>query len=132
MLLYPQPVALSCGRIFRARTEHERLDAIVRSAEVLTRYVVALSVSSFCAREEQEYAVPSALESLEGNLSFGDFLSVAKAVASVDVDHPLKNHLGPALKGKKGEPGPANLALTSLLNLRNEEGTAVGHSRVSL
>ncbi len=49
MVIYPQPVALSCGRICRAHKEPERLDSILKCAEVLTRYLAAVSLSSFCA-----------------------------------------------------------------------------------
>ena len=50
-LIYPQPVAIACGRILRARSHTERLDACVRAGEVLTRYVAAVALASFAARE---------------------------------------------------------------------------------
>ena len=50
-LIYPQPVAIACGRVIRARSQAERLDACLRAGEVLARYVSAVALSSFAARE---------------------------------------------------------------------------------
>ena len=76
-LVYPQPVAIACGRVIRARSLAERLDACLRAGEVLARYVSAVALSSFAAREGGDALNITALE---GNLSFGHFLSTAQQV----------------------------------------------------
>jgi hypothetical protein len=126
--IYPQPIALSCGRICRARTDQERLDAILKCAEILTRYLAALAISSFCAQDHQETRVPDALKNISGNLSFGHFLAVVRSIALMDDEHPLKAYLGAGFRGGQGEPGVADTALTALLNLRN----SLGHDLMSL
>lgn len=126
--VYPQPIALSCGRICRAKTLQERLDAILKCAEVLTRYLAAAAISSFAARTDPAYPAPKGLESFAGNLSFGSFLSVVQLIAAVDCEHPLGNSLKATFKGKDGNPGLADKSLTALLTLRNE----LGHNLMSL
>lgn len=126
--IHPQPIALSCGRICRAKTPQERLDAILRCAEVLTRYLAAAAISSFAARTDQNYPIPKGLEAFVGNLSFGSFLSVIQIIAAVDCDHPLSGSLKTTFKGNDGNPGIADKSLTALLNLRNE----LGHDLMSL
>lgn len=97
-LLYPQPVAIACGRVLRARTQTERLDACLRAGEVLARYVSALALSSFAAREGGDALNVTALE---GNLSFGHFLSMAQQVANIAVPHPAAAYLEAGFKPKK-------------------------------
>lgn len=120
--IYPQPIALSCGRICRAKTPQERLDAILRGAEVLTRYLAALAVASFAAREDAAIVAPAALGAMQGNLSFGHFLSAVQAIAAAGCAHPLRAGLEDGFKGKDGSPGPVDAALVALLNLRNQLG----------
>ncbi len=79
--IYPQPIALSCGRICRARNSQEQLDAILKCAETVTRYLAAVAISSFSAREDANIAVPKGLSNFAGNLSFGHFLSVVQGIA---------------------------------------------------
>ncbi|HEX8919841.1 MAG TPA: hypothetical protein VF766_00090, partial [Pyrinomonadaceae bacterium] len=62
---YPQPVAFSCGRICRARHPQGRLEAILKAAEVITRYLAALAVSSFCARTDSGVNAPKGLENFK-------------------------------------------------------------------
>lgn len=126
--LYPQPIALSCGRICRAKTPQERLDAILKCSEVLTRYLAAAAISSFVARTDSAYPAPKGLEAFDGNLSFGSFLSVIQLIAAVECDHPLSASLKAAFKGKNGNLGLADKSLTALLTLRNE----LGHDLMSL
>ena len=45
-LIYPMPVAIACGRVLRARTAAERVNACLKAAEVLTRYLAAVAVAS--------------------------------------------------------------------------------------
>jgi len=119
-LVYPQPVAIACGRVLRGRSHSERLDACLRAGEVLTRYVAAVALSSFAAREGGDGLNVSALD---GNLAFGHFLSTAQQIANIEVPHPLGPYLAAGFKPKKGQvTGVTYSALEALLNLRNELG----------
>ena len=119
-MIYPQPVAIACGRILRARSHTERLDACIRAAEVLARYVAAVALSSFAAREGGDALDISILD---GALSFGHFLSTAQQVSNVEVPHPAAPYLAAGFKPKKQQQtGVTYSALESLLNLRNELG----------
>jgi len=119
--VYPQPVARACGRICRAKNSPEILDATIRSAEILTRYIAALAISSLSARADKSVKVPDPVKDLAGDLSFGHFLSVVQSIAALDVEHPLKPLFsGDFRKDTKGTN--ADKLLTDLLNLRNREG----------
>ncbi len=119
-LIHPQPVAIACGRVMRARSHSERLDACLRAGEVLTRYIAAVALSSFAAREGGDSLNISVLE---GNLAFGHFLSTAQQIANIEVPHPLGPYLAAGFKPKKGQlSGVTYSALEALLNLRNELG----------
>ncbi len=126
--IYPQPIALSCGRICRARNSQEQLDAIVKCAETVTRYLAAVAISSFSAREDASIAVPKGLSNFVGNLSFGHFLGAVQGIASINSTHPLKDALNAAFKSKKGGSGPADTSLSTLLKLRNQ----LGHGLMSI
>src|SRR6266480_147531 len=126
--IYPQPIALSCGRICRARNSQEQLDAILKCAETLTRYLTAVAISSFSAREDANVAVPKGLSNFVGNLSFGHFLSAVQGIASINASHPLKDALTAAFKSKEGGSGPADTSLIALLKLRNK----LGHGLMSI
>src|SRR5262245_22581098 len=89
-LVYPQPLAIACGRVTRSRSHAERLDACLRAAEVLARYIAAVALSSFAAREGGDSLN---LTPLDGNLSFGHFLSTAQQAANVEVPHPAASYL---------------------------------------
>lgn len=119
-LIYPQPVAIACGRVMRARSHSERLDACLRSGEVLARYITAVALSSFAAREG---GVDLNISVLDGNLAFGHFLSTAQQVSNIEVPHPAGLYLSAGFKPKKGQvSGVTYAALEGLLNLRNELG----------
>src|SRR4051794_33349108 len=93
-LIYPQPLAMACGRILRAGSEQERLDATIRSAETLTRYLAVLAVSSFAARSDPAQPPPALFATWEEKaLSFGDFLSMVQVVAGAGGEHPLRTQL---------------------------------------
>ena len=51
-LVYPSPVAIACGRVLRARTASDRVNACLKAGEVLARYLAAVAVASFATREE--------------------------------------------------------------------------------
>lgn len=123
--VHPQPVAFSCGRICRARNPQERLEAILKAAEVITRYLAALAVSSFSARTDASVGAPKGLDAFTGPLSFGHYLTAVQLIASVDCDHPLHNALAGAFVGKEAK---ANNSLVALLSLRN----TLGHSLASV
>jgi hypothetical protein len=119
-LIYPQPVAVACGRVLRARSHSERLDACLRAGEVLSRYIAAVALSSFAARDGGDGLNVSVLN---GNLAFGHFLSTAQQVANIEVPHPADSYLSAGFRPKKGHlAGVTYSALESLLNLRNELG----------
>lgn len=120
--LYPQPIALSCGRICRARNLQERLDAILKCAETVTRYLAAVAISSFAAREEETVEVPKSFNQFVGNLSFGHFLAVVQEISNGKYDHPART----LLQGKKRKK--AYQQLSELLTLRNQ----LGHDLMSM
>jgi hypothetical protein len=121
-LIYPQPVAISCDRICRAKTPHEQVDAILRCAEVLTRYLAAVSLSSFCARADASVAPSPKLETFDGNLSFGTFLHAVANSLGGGTSHPLNALLEDAFRGGRIPQEQAEFALTALLAIRNDLG----------
>ena len=66
-LIYPLPIATACGRVLRARNPSERVNACLKAAEVLARYLAAVALTSFTSRSEKGEAK---LSELQGNLSF--------------------------------------------------------------
>jgi hypothetical protein len=119
-LIYPQPVAIACGRVMRARSQSYRLDACLRAAEVLARYIAAVALSSFAAREGGDKLNISALD---GNLAFGHFLSAAQQVANIEVPHPAATYLDAGFKPKRNQDaGVTYASLEALLQLRNDLG----------
>lgn len=126
--IYPQPIALSCGRICRARNAQEHLDAILKCAETVTRYLAIVAISSFSAREDANMAVPKGMSNFTGNLSFGHFLTAVQGIVSINTPHPLKDALTAAFKSKEGGSGLADTSLIALLNLRNQ----LGHELMSI
>ncbi len=132
---YPQPIAAGCGRILRARTTVERLDSILKCAEVVTRYLAAVSLSSFCARIDGSTSAPKGTEEFTGNLSWGHFLNLVQVISGVQDDHPVKPWLVKPIKGKeptKGKKakgkGVASVELDALLKLRNN----IGHNLMNM
>lgn len=116
-VVYPQPVAEACGRLLRVKDSRSQLDACLKAAEVLCRYLTALALASLRSREKR--AFPSSVTRLKGNLSFGDYLSLVQATAGV-ADHPLARYFGPFRPLSKGRGrGKADRRLVSLLELRN-------------
>lgn len=124
-LVYPMPVAIACGRVRRTRTAAERVNACLKAAEILTRYLAAAALASFSTREEGESE--ARLSELQGNLSFGSFLTTVQEVAGLKVQHPAAPLLAQGFKSKKQNKetvrGETDGALVQLLELRN----ALGH-----
>lgn len=122
-LIYPTPVAIACGRVLRARTAAERVNACLKAAEVLARYLAAVAVASFASRDED--AEPKFSE-LSGNLSFGHFLKTVQEVAGAKGNHPAAPLLAQGFKATKRNKdtlrGKTDAALVALLELRNDLG----------
>jgi hypothetical protein len=114
----PQPVALALGCVCRHHDEPDLVESSLKAGEVLARYLAALAVSSFCARDDAAAPVPSELRDFRGNLSFGHFLGALKGIARSSAGHPLKPSLG-AVFGEESEGGKA---FDELVRLRNEVG----------
>ena len=123
-LVYPYPVATASGRVLRARSASERVNASLKAAEVLTRYLAAVAAASFATRSDDGAAL---LTALQGNLSFGHFLTVVQEAAAPQAPpHAASPLLAQGFKSKKknGETvrGRTDAALVALLELRNELG----------
>jgi hypothetical protein len=121
--VYPSPVAIASGRVLRARTAAERVNATLKAAEVLARYLAAVAAASFATRTDEG---TTKLTALQGNLSFGHFLTVIQEVAGVAVAHPATGLLAQGFKSKKQNKetlrGKTDGALVALLELRNDLG----------
>ncbi|MBW4671584.1 MAG: hypothetical protein KME60_30200 [Cyanomargarita calcarea GSE-NOS-MK-12-04C] len=98
---YPQPIAYAYASIHRARSQAEKLDQILRCAEVTTRYLCALAIASFAARENTTFPPPDALTKFQGNLAFGHFLSVIQAISNLATPHPLQIQFSLCFQKKK-------------------------------
>lgn len=122
-LIYPMPVAIACGRVLRARTASERVNACLKAAEVLTRYLAAVAVASFASRDNDDEAK---LSELSGNLSFGHFLNTVQEVAGTKGNHPIAPLLAQGFRAtkqnNKSVRGKTDAALVALLELRNGDG----------
>lgn len=122
-LAYPQPIAVACGRVIRARTAIERIDACLKAGEILTRYLAAIARASFSARDAES---EGKIARLQGDLAFGDFLSQVQEVAASKSKHPAAPLLAQGFKktrrNRETKPGPTDAALVRLLELRNRLG----------
>ncbi len=117
-MVYPQPVAEACGRLLRVKDARSQLDACLKAAEVLCRYLAALALASLRSRERRDF--PPNVKKLKGSLSFGHYLRLVQATAT-SPGHPLTQHFGPFRQRSKGRgPGKADRRLVSLRELRNE------------
>ena len=120
----PRPVALATGRVVRAIAPTERLDACIKAAEVVTRFVAVASLAS-CAATRPVGTEPPKIENFIGNLSFGVFEEAARAAASVSWDHPLRGPLRNCLRSAKRRKAIAGQRLAQFVELRNELGHAI-------
>lgn len=120
--VYPQPIALALGRIIRAGDEREVVDSSLRAAEVLARYLAALSMASFAARNDPNANPPPEFLSFRGNLSFGHFADVIQGTAREDAIHPLSRQFSSSFR----KDCPGYLALKALVELRNQLGHDLG------
>ena len=116
-----QPVALATGRVVRARGWAEKLDACIKAAEVVARFVAVASLASAAATRPDDADPPEVVNFL-GNLSFGMFESAARASAAVGWDHPLREQLRRCFRKRHGIAGQR---LAGFVELRNELGHAI-------
>jgi predicted HTH transcriptional regulator len=116
---YPQPIAYAYGNVYRAMSKPEKLDQIFRCAEVTARYLSALAIASFAAREDASVPPPEGFQQFDGNLSFGNFLTLVQSVVVLSHWHPLRNAFHHSLKGRNNA---AKSGLDELLRLRNQFG----------
>lgn len=120
----PQPVALATGRVVRAIGSAEKLDACIKAAEVIARFVAVASLASSAAsRPENE--PPPEVDNFVGNLAFGVFENAARATAAVTWNHPLREQLRLCLKSAKKRKAVAGQRLEQFVELRNELGHAI-------
>ena len=121
-LLYVQPVAMGVSRILRSRSERERLEACLKAAEIITRYLAGVSLASYACRNEEDNADELDLsDSVKGALSWGTFLEVIQQVHGKQSEHPMKPHLAHFRAKKKDKVSPESL-LVELLEIRNRQG----------
>lgn len=123
VLVAPHPVAVAAGRVLRARTLVEQLDAILRTGEALTRYTAALALASLSARTDPTIPSPAGLADFNGPLSWGHFLAVIEVISALpEESHPLSATLRAAFQTNKAGSRPAFDPLVRLLSIRNELG----------
>lgn len=121
-LIYPHPVAIACDRIRRARTEPEQVETILKGAEIVTRYLASLSLSSFCARVDPATPPAAKLSSFDGGLTFGSFINAIRNSFDVACAHPLKDLFVTHFRGKGKPRENAEGCLSELMDLRNRLG----------
>ncbi len=121
-LSYPHPVAVAAAQVLRSRSPQATVDACLKAAETLVRYLAALSLASYRAREPAGESDGGLGVPLQGPLAFGTFLSIVQAAAALRCNHPAAKLLTPFRKKKDGQPGKADVSIVSLLQLRNRLG----------
>ena len=120
--VYPHPIALSCARIIRSRSEETLVDALLKGAEILTRYLAAVSLASYSVRADVAEKPPM-IADLTGHLAFGHFLSITQNVARLECEHPAKACLKSGFAiDKDDDIQSTDQALLKLLELRNTLG----------
>src|SRR5215510_4136916 len=97
-IVYPQPIAIAAGQVLRSRSPQERVDACLKAGEVITRYVAALALTTFRARDAAAQIEERVIEPLAGPLSFGHFLGIIQRIAGLPSEHPLAHYLSPFRK----------------------------------
>jgi hypothetical protein len=122
----PQPIALSLGRIARGSSRPERLEACLKAAEMLTRYLAVIALASSAATKPSYQALPM-VEDFEGNLAFGTFEQVIRQAIGVSWEHPLREQLRAAMRSTKKHQAVTGLRLSQFVQLRNELGHAITH-----
>ena len=122
----PQLIALSLGRVARGSSRPERLEACLKAAEMLTRYLAVISLASAAATKPLDQDLP-VVEGFEGDLAFGTFeLAIRQAIA-VSWEHPLREQLRAAMRSTKKHQAVTGVQLERFVQLRNELGHAITH-----
>lgn len=122
----PQPIALSLGRVARGSSRPERLEACLKAAELLTRYLAVISLASAAATKPPDQDLP-VVEGFEGNLAFGTFELAIRQAAAVSWEHPLREQLRAAMRSTKKHAAVTGVRLAQFVQLRNELGHAITH-----
>jgi hypothetical protein len=120
----PQPVALATGRVVRAVGPAVNLDACIKAAEVIARYIAVASLASAAATRPSDIDPPE-VANFAGNLSFGVFENAVRATAVVAWEHPLREQLRLCLKSAKKRKAIAGRRLQEFVELRNELGHSI-------
>jgi hypothetical protein len=138
-LVYPQPVAMSCGKILRTRTPEALIDTVIKGAEILTRYLATISLASFSVRNDPNILL-SDTSLFSKPLAFGAFHSIVQQVVSRDTSHIAKYLLQEGFNKKKISSNSKIKSLNTddsiqaLMKLRNTLGhdiAAMTKSRAS-
>lgn len=117
---YPLPVALGLGRVARASNAAERLDALLKAAEVLSRYVAIAAVSSVASREDLDVRSGVNADALLGRpFAWGVFIQLARDAMSTRAEHPLRSSLVRGVGIKKSADRCGLLLLEDMLVVRN-------------
>lgn len=119
-----QPVALAVGRVVRAISSSERLDASIKAAEVIARFVAVASLASAAAMKPRG-ADPPDVRNFAGPLSFGMFENALHVAAAVTWAHPLRDQVRVGVKSTKKRTAIAGQRIRQFVELRNELGHAI-------
>jgi hypothetical protein len=122
----PQPIALSLGRIARGSSRPEGLEACLKAAEMLARYLAVISLASAAATKPPEEDLP-VVEGFEGNLAFGTFVLAIREAIAVSWEHPLREQLRAAMRSTKKHKAVVGVRLEQFVQLRNDLGHAITH-----
>ena len=122
----PQPIALSLGRIARGSSRPEGLEACLKAAEMLARYLAVISLASAAATKPPDQDLP-VVEGFEGNLAFGTFVLAIRQAIAVSWEHPLREQLRAAMRTTKRHKAMAGVRLDEFVQLRNDLGHAITH-----
>lgn len=122
----PQPIALSLGRVARGSSRPERLEACLKAAEMLTRYLAVISLASAAATKPPDQSLPG-VEGFQGNLAFGTFEQAIRQAIAVPWDHPLRDQLRVAMRSTRKHKAVTGAKLVEFVELRNELGHSITH-----
>jgi hypothetical protein len=122
----PQPIALALGRVARGSSRPEGLEACLKAAEMITRYLAVISLASAASTKPPDEGLPT-VEGFEGNLAFGTFEAAIRQAIAVSWDHPLRDQLRTAMRSTKKHQAVTGIRLERFVQLRNDLGHAITH-----